>query len=123
MNEGQVYTAVQEDATSFCMDWPVVQGDSAQRDGVHGQGEIFVLDCRGLRVNNAPLKASGDDAADEALNRIGWARCGVWERDSFGRRSARVRTVRPASHAQSGRSHVRPGRLDSLVDETVLHLS
>ncbi len=121
--EGQVFTAVQEDATSFCMDWPVVQGDSGQRDGGRTQGEIFVLDCGGVRVSDTPLTAANDDAADEALHSIGWVRCGAWQRDGFGRKSARVMAAGHASNAQQNRGHVRAGRLDSLVDETVLHLS
>lgn len=121
--EGQIFTAIQEDATSFCMDWPVVQGDASHRDGTQGPGEIFILDCGGVRVNNTRLSASSDDAADDALNRIGWVRCGAWQRDGFGRKSARVMAVGHASSGEENREHLRAGRLDSLVDETVLHLS
>ncbi len=123
IEEGPVYTAVQEDATSFCMDWPVVQGDPGQRDGTPTQGEIFVLDRGGVRVSDTPLRVSSDAAADEALHRIGWVRCGAWQRDGFGRKSARVMAVGSASSAEENRRHIRSGRLDSLVDETVLHLS
>jgi hypothetical protein len=121
--DGKVYTAVQEDATSFCMDWPVVQGDGGQRDGSKTQGEIFVLDCGGVRVGDTPLTASSDDAADQALHGIGWVRCGAWQRDGFGRKSAKVMAVGHDSNPEENRQHVRAGRLDSLVDETVLHLS
>jgi hypothetical protein len=119
--EGNVFIAVQEDATSFCMDWPVVQGDSGQRDGSRSKGEIFVLDRGGVRVSDTPLTASSDDAADEALRRIGWVRCGAWQRDGFGRKSARVMAM-SRSHSEQNRQHA-AGRIDSLVDETVLHLS
>lgn len=123
IEEGPVFTAVQEDATSFCMDWPVVQGDGGHRDGAPRQGDIFVLDCGGVRVSDTPLRASSDDAADEALHRIGWVRRGAWRRDGFGRKSARVMGAGTASDAKRSRPDVGRERLGSLIDETVLHLS
>ncbi len=123
IEEGPVFTAVQEDATSFCMDWPVVQGDGGHRDGAPRQGEIFVLDCGGVRVSDTPLRASSDDAADEALRHIGWVRCGAWQRDGFGRKSATVMAFGAASNVERNRQNVGTERLGSLIDETVLYLS
>ncbi len=119
--ESNVFIAVQEDATSFCMDWPVVQGDGGQRDGSRSKGEIFVLDRGGVRVSDTPLTASSDAAADAALRRIGWVRCGAWQRDGFGRKSARVMAAR-RPHSEENRQQG-AGRLDSLIDDTVLYLS
>jgi hypothetical protein len=52
-DQSPVFTAVQEDATSFCMDWPVFQGNgSAERQF---RGAVFVLDCGGIRVSDTPM--------------------------------------------------------------------
>lgn len=120
--ESPAFTAIQEDATSFCMDWPVFQTNgSAERQF---RGAVFVLDCGGSRVSDTPMRAPNDEAADEALRRIGWTRCGSWQRDGFGRHSASVMAV-PAAAPPRGDSWdaVRADRLGSLVDDTVLHLA
>lgn len=116
-----VFTAVQEDATSFCMDWPVIQGNgSAERQF---NGAVFVLDCGGIPVSDTPMQAPNDDAADEALQRIGWVRCGNWQRDGFGRQTAPVMAVRASTARGDTWDDVRANRIGSLVDETVFHLS
>lgn len=118
-----VFTAVQEDATSFCMDWPVFQGNgSAERQF---RGAVYILDRGGIRVSDTPMQAPNDDAADEALQRIGWVRCGHWQRDGFGRQSAEVMAVRSPTPTPRSDSwdDVRAQRIGSLVDETVFHLS
>src|SRR5664279_4736591 len=75
MKQERAYTAVQETPTSFCMDWPVFESEGT-RDN-HFQGTVFVLDCRGAAVGDAPLPAPRNRSADEALNRIGWVRSGA----------------------------------------------
>lgn len=117
---GSVFTAVQEDATAFCVDWPVFDAGGA-RSGPNS-GTVFVLDGSGTRMCDAPLTAPNNRAADEALNRIGWTRCGAWHHDAFGRRAATVIAV-------GGQATVRPAwenpavRIGSLADEAPLHLA
>lgn len=115
-----VFTAVQEDATSFCMDWPVFEPDGA-RAGQHA-GQVFVLDGAGARMGDSPLTAVNNRSADEALNRIGWTRCGAWHLDGFGRRSA---SVIPVGAQTRGRRPLptTPIRIGSLADEACLHLA
>ena len=122
-DQSPVFTAVQEDATSFCMDWPVFQGNGSSERQF--RGAVFVLDCGGIRVSDTPMQAPNDDAADEALHEIGWVRCGNWQRDGFGRQSAPVMAVRVQAPAPRGDSwdDVRVERIGSLVDEAVFHLS
>ena len=92
MNEQRsAFTAVQEDATSFCMDWPVFE-PAGQRAG-RSAGTVFVLDGAGVRISDCPLTATNNRAADEALNLIGWTRSGAWHSDAFGRRAATVIAV------------------------------
>jgi hypothetical protein len=116
-----VFTAVQEDATSFCMDWPVFGSDGTDDNQFHGT--VFVLDYAEARICDAPLTTPSNRAADEALNRIGWTRCGAWHRDSFGRQSAKVIAV-GASTSVSGPWERSTGpRLGSLAEEAALHLA
>lgn len=119
--ENPVFTAVQEDATSFCMDWPVFEADRSRE--THFTGRVFVLDCGGSRICDTPLEAPSDQAADEALNRIGWARCGGWHRDTFGRQAAKVIAVGAAIPLQSAWERSSSGRIGSLAEEAALHLA
>ena len=48
-----VFMAVQEDATSFCMDWPVFETEGSGES--HFNGTVFVLDCAGSRIVDTPL--------------------------------------------------------------------
>jgi len=82
------FRAIQENATSFCMDWPVFE--SAGSGETHFNGTVFVLDATGNKVSHHDWSAPSDQAADDALLRIGWRRSGPWETDGFGRHSARV---------------------------------
>ena len=101
------------------MDWPVFEADESRES--HFKGTVFVLDDSGSRICDAPLEAPSNRSADEALNRIGWTRCGAWHRDSFGRHAARViavgSSVRPP---WDGTDSVRIG---SLAEEAALHLA
>lgn len=116
---GAVFTAVQEDATAFCVDWPVFDADGSRGTD---SGTVFVLDVTGARICDAPLTAPHNRAADEALNRIGWTRCGAWHRDSFGRRAASVIAVGAAPPALP--TWESPAvRIRSLADEAPLHLA
>ena len=118
--EDPVFMAVQEDATSFCMDWPVFESENSTESLFNGT--VFVLDCNGSRISDTPLHAPSNMSADEALNRIGWARCGAWHRDGFGRQTARVIAVAARSAVlPMQRSQVEP--IESLVDEATLHLA
>jgi hypothetical protein len=118
--ENPVFTAVQEDATSFCMDWPVFEADESREN--HFKGTVFVLDAGGSRICDAPLQAPSNRSADEALNRIGWTRCGAWHRDSFGRHAARVIAVGSSSSVR--RPWDEPSvRIGSLAEEAALHLA
>lgn len=121
MNEERAYTAVQEDATSFCMDWPVFEADGPRES--HFQGTVFVLDCHGSRVGDTPLQAPRNRSADEALNRIGWARCGAWHRDNFGRQAARVVAVGSPATVLPRQGHKSARHLGSLAEEASLHLA
>ena len=82
------FRAIQENATSFCMDWPVFE--SAGSGETHFNGTVFVLDATGNKVSHHDWSAPSDQAADDALLHIGWRRSGPWETDGFGRHSARV---------------------------------
>lgn len=82
------FRAVQENATSFCMDWPVFE--SKESHETHFDGTVFVLDATGNRVSHYSWDAPSDQAADDALCHIGWTRTGPWETDGFGRHSAMV---------------------------------
>ncbi|HEY5839983.1 MAG TPA: hypothetical protein VIU87_00655 [Mycobacterium sp.] len=118
---GPVFTAVQEDATAFCMDWPV-QTESAVDSSFNGT--VFVLDSQGCRVCDTRLPAASNRAADEALNRIGWTRCGAWHRDSFGRLAARVIAVGAAAATETARADgPSRARIGSLAEEAALHLA
>jgi hypothetical protein len=121
MNEtAPVFTAVQEDATSFCMDWPVFEPGSARAG--KSAGTVFVLDADGVRMCDSPLTAANNRAADEALNRIGWTRCGAWHLDGFGRRCATVIAVGAPTRARRQPAG-EPIRIGSLADEACLHLA
>src|SRR6478752_7600984 len=50
-----VFTAVQEDATSFCMDWPVFENDLSRENQF--KGTVFVLDSAGARIVDTPLES------------------------------------------------------------------
>ena len=114
-----VFTAVQENATSFLMDWPVMEADES-----HFEGTVFVLDETGSRISDTPLPAPGDRIADEALTRIGWSRVEGWHPDSFGRRTSRVAAaVRTSSVRQVVGLPEQRSRLGSLAEEASLHLS
>lgn len=75
------------------MDWPVQQ--SVRSPGFRFDGTVFVLDQRGSRVSSAPWTRPNDEAADDALQRIGWTRTGPWIPDEFGRRTAEVMATAP----------------------------
>ena len=81
------FRAIQENATSFCMDWPVFESAAGE---THFNGTVFVLDATGNKVSHHDWSAPSDQAADDALLHIGWRRSGPWETDGFGRHSARV---------------------------------
>ncbi len=119
--ENSVFTAVQEDATSFCMDWPVFEADESRESQF--KGTVFVLDSAGSRICDVPLEAPSNRSADEALNRVGWTRRGAWHRDSFGRHAARVIAVGALSPI--GPQWERPGSagIGSLAEEAALHLA
>jgi hypothetical protein len=85
------FRAVQENATSFCMDWPVFE--SKEFGETRFNGTVFVLDASGNKVSHYDWSAPSDQAADEALGHIGWTRSSPWETDGFGRPSARVVAV------------------------------
>lgn len=120
---GPVFTAVQEDATAFCMDWPVQTAGSVDSSF---NGTVFVLDRQGARVCDTRLPAACNRTADEALNRIGWTRCGAWHRDTFGRLAARVIAVGLTSGAESPASagvSTSQVWIGSLAEEAALHLA
>ena len=119
--QNPVFTAVQEDATSFCMDWPVFEADESRES--HFKGTVFVLDAAGSRIVDAPLEAPSNRSADEALNRIGWTRCGAWHRDSFGRHAARVIAVRSSSSIRQPWESSQSSGIGSLAEEAALHLA
>ena len=120
MKQEPAFTAVQENPTSFCMDWPVFEADGT-RDN-HFQGTVFVLDCQGALVGDAPLPAPRNRSADEALNRIGWVRSGAWHRDGFGRQVAKVESVRVSSFPRQAGVMDHRGSLGTLAEEAALHL-
>ena len=120
--ENPMFTAVREDATSFCMDWPVFEA-AVETSEIHFEGTVFVLDCDGCRIGDTPLAAPSDRAADEALNRIGWARRGGWHRDAFGRQSAKVIAVGAISVVRPGWEQSSADRIGSLAEEAALHLA
>ena len=97
------FTAVQEDATSFCMDWPVFESDLSRENQF--KGTVFVLDSA------------------EALNRIGWTRCGAWHRDAFGRQIAKVIAVRANTGLRLPVQRTSTERIGSLAEEAALHLA
>jgi|GEM_PF-1307638 len=114
----QVFTAVQESATSFCMDWPVFEADPSHESG--DRGAVFVLDLSGSAISDAPLDAPGDQAADAALQQLGWRRCDGWTRDDFGRPAAQVIALAaPTLIPQQAAG----GQLGSLAEEAALHLA
>ncbi len=82
------FRAVQENATSFCMDWPVFESEESGETQFNGT--VFVLDATGNKVSHHDWSAPSDKAADDALCHIGWTRTGPWETDGFGRHSAKV---------------------------------
>jgi hypothetical protein len=116
------FTAVQEDPNSFAMDWPVIE--SAESGGA--AGSVFILDRMGRTVSYSRLDVlispdratRSDDAADGALEELGWARRGPWVPDGFGRHTAAVVAI--AAHepipAQS-RSSL------SLAEEAAFHFA
>ena len=120
IDDGRAFTAVPEDATSFCMDWRVFEPGGTR--GAQGGGTVFVLDGAGARVCDSPLTAPNNRAADEALNRVGWTRCGAWHLDAFGRRSARVIAVHAPAPVRLP-SQDGSIRIGSLTDEACLHLA
>ena len=103
------FRAVQESATSFCMDWPVFESRESRE--IRFDGTVFVLDSEGVKVSHSSWDSPSDESADDALARIGWTRSGPWESDGFGRRTApgtgRGRTgadpAAPAAHRPAGR--------------------
>lgn len=118
--ENPVFMAVQEDATSFCMDWPVFESDGTGDN--HFRGMVFVLDCAGSRICDSPMEDHSNRSADEALNRIGWTRCGAWHRDTFGRQAAKVIALGASSPASEPWERS-TGGIGSLAEEAALHLS
>ena len=85
------FRAVQESATSFCMDWPVFESWESRE--IRFDGTVFVLDSEGVKVSHSSWDSPSDESADDALARIGWTRSGPWESDGFGRPTARVLAV------------------------------
>jgi len=85
------FRAVQESATSFCMDWPVFESRESRE--IRFDGTVFVLDSEGVKVSHSSWDSPSDESADDALARIGWTRSGPWESDGFGRHTARVLAV------------------------------
>ena len=116
-----VFTAVQEDATSFCMDWPVFESDLSRENQF--KGTVFVLDNGGARIVDAPLESPRNHCADEALNRIGWTRCGAWHRDAFGRQVAKVTKIRANAGARFPAQRTSGQGIGSLAEEAALHLA
>jgi hypothetical protein len=116
-----VFTAVQEDATSFCMDWPVFESDLSRENQF--KGTVFVLDSAGARIVDTPLESPHNHSADEALNRIGWTRCGAWHRDAFGRQIAKVIAIRTNSGLRLPVQRTSTERIGSLAEEAALHLA
>lgn len=108
------FTAVRDDPSAFCMDWPVFDPEST-RTGF--QGRVFVLDPAGVRVADKPFDDPGDPAADRALRALGWTRTDEWHPDGFGRPTARVER-RVAG--DRGWLPVQP--IASLAEEASLHL-
>jgi hypothetical protein len=119
-DEKPVFTAIQEDATSFVMDWPVIEADESHE--IRFNGTIFVLDGAGARIIDTPLAAPSDHKADEALSRIGWSRVESWHLDSFGRRMSRVTAVGAAT-GKLPEQRTSSAHLGSLAEEASLHLS
>jgi hypothetical protein len=118
--QNPVFTAIQEDATSFVMDWPVIEPDESHE--IHFKGTVFVLDGDGARIIDTPLATRGDRTADEALTSIGWSRTEGWHLDSFGRRMSRVAAT-ATSPGQLPLQRASSARLGSLAEEASLHLS
>ena len=92
---------------SFCMDWPV-QTESAVDSFLQGNG--FRAGQSGLSGLRHATAGGQQSSADEALNRIGWTRCGAWHRDSFGRLAARVIAVGAAAATETARRLDGPSR-------------
>jgi hypothetical protein len=118
------FTAVQEDPSSFAMDWPVIGSPEGSDEG----GSVFILDRMGRTVSFARLDVvipppdaasrRPDDAADGALEFIGWARRGPWVPDGFGRHTARVVAIAPHEPIPTQtRSSL------SLAEEAALHFA
>ena len=110
------FRAVQENATSFCMDWPVFE--SKEFGETQFNGTVFVLDATGNKVSHFDWSAPSDQAADEALGHIGWTRTGPWETDGFGRHSARVVAVAAREPIPLPAQRTVP-----LAEEAALHLA
>ena len=110
------FRAIQENATSFCMDWPVFE--SMEFGETHFNGTVFVLDATGNKVSHFDWSAPSDQAADEALGHIGWTRTGPWETDGFGRHSARVVAVAAREPIPLPAQRTVP-----LAEEAALHLA
>ena len=110
------FRAVQENATSFCMDWPVFESEESRQ--THFNGTVFVLDATGKKVSHYDWSAPSDQAADEALGHIGWTRTSPWETDGFGRHSARVVAVAAREPITLPAQRTVP-----LAEEAALHLA
>ena len=110
------FRAVQENATAFCMDWPVFE--FMEFGETHFNGTVFVLDATGNKVSHNDWSAPSDQAADEALGHIGWTRTGPWESDGFGRHSARVVAVAAREPIPLPAQRTVP-----LAEEAALHLA
>jgi len=122
MSEQQlVFTAVQEDATSFVMDWPVIEADETSE--FQFKGTVFVLDGAGVLISDTPLAAPSDRTADDALNSIGWSRIDGWHPDAFGRRTSTVTAIVRSSTARLPQQRSAPSGIGSLAEEASMHLS
>lgn len=106
------FRAVRETATSFHMDWPVHQPDDPGTAGA----TVFILDENERRISDVAAPDLTDEAADAALDRIGWSRRGPWQPDVFGRPTARVVATAAREPIPLPRQ-----RTPTLVDEATLH--
>ena len=103
------FRAVQESATSFCMDWPVFEAWESRE--IRFDGTVFVLDSEGVKVSHSSWDSPSDESADDALVRIGWTRSGPWESDGFGRHTARVAATAATAAMPPGTAAPRPASL------------
>lgn len=110
------FRAVQEDATAFCMDWPVFESWDSREIGFNGT--VFVLDSSGVKVSHSSWDSPSDESSDEALASIGWTRSDPWEPDELGRHTARVVAMAPREPVPLPAQRTAP-----LAEEATLHFA